>query len=81
MENSTVVDEQGRVYLPKKIREKTGAEAGAILEIEAEKKRIVLKPREGIARKSKGAFKLKRSVKDIDELIKRYSHEKAMERI
>lgn len=77
MEEITGVDAQGRVYLPKGIRKKAGIDANTLFNIEIKGKRIILKPRKSVARTGRGIFKLKRPIKDVDRLIKRYSYEKA----
>jgi AbrB family looped-hinge helix DNA binding protein len=77
MEDITTVDNQGRVYIPKNIRKDIKVGPGALLNIKIEKDKIILEPRKSVAKKARGIFKLKKSIKDVDKLIKRYSYEKA----
>lgn len=81
MENITAVDEQGRVYLPKGIRKKVEVDSGTLLDVKIEKNKIVLKPRKSVAKAARGIFKLKKPVKDIDKLLKKYSYEKAVKEL
>jgi AbrB family looped-hinge helix DNA binding protein len=77
MEETTVMDEQGRVYLPKNIRGDMEIGPGVLLNVKIEKGKIVLEPRKSVAKTARGIFKLKKPIKDTDKLIKRYSYEKA----
>ncbi len=71
------VDKLGRVYLPKRIREKANIKPNTILEIELSEGKIILKKRKSVVRESRGIFKAKRLKEDVDELIERYSYEEA----
>jgi|GEM_PF-5492284 len=73
----TFVDRQGRVYLPKKLREEIGIKEGTVFRLERENKKIVLEQTKGIARGARGIFKLKTRIKDVDKLIEKYSYEEA----
>ena len=64
------VDDQGRVYLPKAVRAAAAVGKGAVLEIRVIEGKIVLtKRRESIAESSRGIFKLKEHIKDVDKEI------------
>jgi AbrB family looped-hinge helix DNA binding protein len=71
----TFVDRQGRLYLPKKLREEIGIKEGAVLRLRRENKKIVLEQTKGIARAARGIFKLKTRIEDVDKLIEKYSYE------
>ena len=75
MEDTASVDKQGRVYLPKDIREKAGVEPGTRFEVEADEGKIVLKPRKSRVRESMGVYKTKRPIEDIDKLIEEAVYE------
>jgi len=75
---TTFVDRQGRLYLPKKLRVEVGIKEGAMLSLRREDKKIVLEQTKGIARTARGIFKLKNKIKDIDKLIEEYSYQEAV---
>jgi len=68
------VDGQGRVYLPKAVREAAGIEKETVLEVTAGEGKVILKTRrESVAESSKGIFKLKEHIEDVDEAIRKWS--------
>lgn len=70
MSETATMDTQGRIYLPKIIRETLGIHPGTIFYIEVENGKIVLKERKSIIMESKGIYKTEEPIEDIDELIK-----------
>ncbi|ATZ61209.2 MAG: hypothetical protein BME93_03655 [Methanosarcinales archaeon Met12] len=69
MDCIVTMDKQGRIYLPKEMREKFDYK---VLKGVVEGDKLILKPM-NIARKSRGIFKVKRPIEDVDELAKKYS--------
>jgi AbrB family looped-hinge helix DNA binding protein len=68
MSSTTVkVDEKGRIIIPKAIRKITNLKEGSCLSIKVEGKKIVIEPREPVADKYFGAFKIAKWPEDIDE--------------
>jgi len=68
------VDTQGRVYLSKAVREVAGIKGEAVLEVTAVEGKIVLSRREeNVAESSRGVFKLRRRIGDVDEEIRKRS--------
>ncbi|NOZ77089.1 MAG: AbrB/MazE/SpoVT family DNA-binding domain-containing protein [Euryarchaeota archaeon] len=70
MDDIATVDKQGRVYLPKDIREKAGVEPGTRFHVETEGERIILEKRRSIVRESRGIFRTKKPIDDVDRVIK-----------
>ncbi|MFQ5801254.1 MAG: hypothetical protein ACE5HH_06010, partial [Candidatus Hydrothermarchaeales archaeon] len=62
-------------YLPKKIRDKVQIEAGVILDVSVEDRKIILGPHKSIVRKSKGIFRTKKPIQDIDGLVEEATYE------
>jgi len=75
MEETVSVDEQGRVYLPKSIREKVQIEAGTLLDVNVKDKKIVFEPHKSIVRESKGIFRTKKPIEDVDRLVEEATYE------
>ncbi len=75
MEEIVSVDDQGRVYLPKSIRKKVQIEEGMILDVRVKDRKIVLEPHKSIVRESKGIFRTKRPIEDIDRLVEKATYE------
>ncbi len=75
MEETVSVDEQGRVYLPKSIREKVQIETGTVLDVRVRDKKIVLEPHKSIVRESRGIFRTKRPIEDVDKLAEEATYE------
>ena len=65
------MDKQGRIYLPKKMRRKFDYK---VLKGIVEGDKLILKPM-NIVRKSRGIFKAKRPIENVDELAKKYSRQ------
>jgi len=63
------MDKHGRIYLPKEMREEFDHK---VLKGVVEGDKLILKPI-NIARESRGIFKVKRPIEDVDELAKKYS--------
>ncbi|MGQ4892988.1 MAG: AbrB/MazE/SpoVT family DNA-binding domain-containing protein [Candidatus Njordarchaeia archaeon] len=78
--NVSKIDENGRVYIPKKLREILGLKPGDLVEIDVNDRFIIIKRMESIAKMGKGAFKpIKNVGEDIDSLIEKLSFLDAME--
>ncbi|MFQ6136536.1 MAG: AbrB/MazE/SpoVT family DNA-binding domain-containing protein [Candidatus Hydrothermarchaeales archaeon] len=75
MEKTVSVDEQGRIYLPKSIRDKVQIESGAILDVSVKDRKIILGPHKSIVRESKGIFRTKKPIEDIDRLAEEATYE------
>lgn len=63
------IDENGRVVIPKSIREKVKLKEGNYVNIRVEGRIIVMEPLESIADKYFGAFKISRWPEDLDEFV------------
>ena len=73
------LDRTGRVYLPREVREAAGLRGEAVVEVRAEKNRIVLvKKEKKVARGAKGIFRLRGHVKDVDIEIRKASGRAAL---
>ncbi len=75
MEEVVSVDRQGRIYLPKSVRDKVEIEAGVILDVSVKDKKIILAPHKSIVRESKGIFRTKKPIEDIDKLVEEATYE------
>ncbi len=67
------VDKMGRVYLPRDVRESLRISAEEVLDVNVVGEKIVLARKRGVARESRGVFKLRRHVEDVDVEISRQS--------
>lgn len=73
------VDNQGRVYLSKSVREAAGIKPETVLEITTTRGTITLSVREGSAAESgRGVFKIERSIEDVDKEIRKRSLKAAL---
>lgn len=81
MEETVSVDEQGRVYLPKSVRDKAQIDAGMLVDITVADKKIVLKAHKSIVRESKGIFRTKKPIEDIDKLAEKATYEEVAKEI
>ncbi len=63
----------GRVYLPRDVREALRISAEEVLDVNVVGEKIVLERKRGVARDSRGIFKLKRHVENVDVEISRQS--------
>ncbi|MFQ5975803.1 MAG: AbrB/MazE/SpoVT family DNA-binding domain-containing protein [Candidatus Hydrothermarchaeales archaeon] len=75
MEENVYVDKQGRIYLPKEIRDKIGIRIGMFLDVVVKDKKVVFEPRKSIVRESKGIFRTKEPVEEIDRLAEEATYE------
>jgi bifunctional DNA-binding transcriptional regulator/antitoxin component of YhaV-PrlF toxin-antitoxin module len=72
----TKIDRSGRVYLPRAIRKAARIGADAVLDLEAHEGEVILRRRTtSIAEKSRGLFKLRIHVEDLDRVIHTISAE------
>jgi len=71
MEEIIRMDEEGRIYIPKKMRKTMESK---IFHIREEKGEYVLQPIHA-TEKGKGIFTVKKPIENIDEKIKKYSQE------
>ncbi|MFQ5711479.1 MAG: AbrB/MazE/SpoVT family DNA-binding domain-containing protein [Candidatus Geothermarchaeales archaeon] len=73
------VDNQGRIYLPKVVRETVGIKPDSVLELTATKGKITLSVRgESVAESGRGVFKITRSIEDVDKEIRERSLQRAL---
>jgi len=73
------IDSQGRFYLPKNIRKAAGIEGSTVLEVIASEGEIVLRARkESVAKGSRGIFKVKNHIGDLDKEIKEKSLQESL---
>jgi len=70
MSDTIVVDQNGRVYLPKFIRKLLRLEANSILQVAVDDDRVVLKKVDSIAEYGRGMFR-RRDLGDVREAIRR----------
>ncbi len=77
MEETVSVDEQGRIYLPKHVRDKVQIETGMVLDVSVRGKKIVIEPHKSIVRESRGIFRTKKPIEDIDKVAKEATYEAA----
>ena len=71
MDETVKIDEQGRIYLPKKLRERMKERVFTVRE---EKGKFVFEPVTA-AKNSRGIFKVKEPINNIDEKIEKYTRE------
>lgn len=64
------MDEKGRVFVPKEIRDIAEIPPGSYFRFEAEKKQITIKAVEPVSEKYYGAFKVDQWPEDLDEYAK-----------
>lgn len=74
MSETIVVDQNGRVYLPKFIRKLLRLQPNSIMEVAIDDDRVVLKKVESIAEYGRGMFK-NRELRDVREAIRRAATE------
>lgn len=70
MSDTIVVDQNGRVYLPKIIRKLLGLEANSILQVAVDDDRVVLKKVGSIAEYGRGMFR-RRDLGSVQDAIRR----------
>ncbi len=70
MSDTIVVDQNGRVYLPKLIRKLLGLEANTILQVAVDDDRVVLKKVDSIAEYGRGMFR-RRDLSNVREALRR----------
>lgn len=70
MSETIVVDQNGRVYLPKLIRKLLGLEANSLLQVAIDDDRVVLKKVTSIAEYGRGMFR-RRDLADVREALRR----------
>ncbi len=63
------VDGKGRVVIPKNIREIADLKEGSYVNVMARGKSVLIEPLEPVASKYRGAFKIVRWPKDLDEFV------------
>ncbi|MBU7027885.1 MAG: transcriptional regulator [Theionarchaea archaeon] len=71
MEKIVKMDEQGRIYLPKELREKMKER---VFMVKEEKGTFVFEPVD-MAQEGRGIFKAKEPIDNIDEKIEQYTRE------
>ncbi len=68
------LDQTGKVYIPRVIRNAAGIKEGDLLDVEAQDSHVLLrKSKLRIAKLGRGQFKLKRTIKDVDRQIEQLS--------
>ena len=67
------VDKTGRVYLPKDVRHALSITSDEPLEVNVVGEKIVLEKRRSVAEESRGIFKLKKRIGDVDVQIRKES--------
>lgn len=70
MSDTIVVDQNGRVYLPKIIRKLLRLEANSILQVAVDDDRVVLRKVDSIAEYGRGMFR-RRDLLDLGEALRR----------
>lgn len=65
------IDEQGRIYLPKKLRDTIKE---TVFEVRKEKGTLIFEPI-NVAQEGRGIFKVETPIRDIDKKIKEYTRE------
>lgn len=68
-ETTAKIDSEGRVRIPKRIREAAKLKEGSCVNIKARGKTIIIEPAEPVADKYYGAFKVEKWPEDMDEFI------------
>ncbi len=71
MDETVKIDEQGRIYLPKNLRERMKERVFTVRE---EKGKFVFEPVTA-AKDGRGIFKVKEPINNIDEKIEKYTRE------
>ncbi|HDI52778.1 MAG TPA: AbrB/MazE/SpoVT family DNA-binding domain-containing protein [Candidatus Bathyarchaeota archaeon] len=70
MRSTTKMDDRGRVFIPKRIREAAGLSEGSTLSISVDGEgRIILTPQPSIAERFRGIVKVERWPRDLDEFL------------
>lgn len=68
------VDKMGRVYLPRDVREAMRISPEEVLDVNVVGEKIVMaRKKRSVARESRGVFKLKKHIEDVDVEIGRQS--------
>jgi AbrB family looped-hinge helix DNA binding protein len=75
------VDAQGRVYLPKSVRERIGAKPGTVFKLRVQNSILILEERKSIVRESKGIYKTKEPIEGIDRIIEDAAYEDALKEL
>lgn len=71
MESIVRIDEQGRIYLPKKLRQIIKER---VFEVREENGTLIFEP-VNVAKEGKGIFKVEEPIRDIDKKIEEYTRE------
>lgn len=71
MKSIVRIDEQGRIYLPKKLRKHLGER---VFEVREEKGRLIFEPI-NVAQEGRGIFTVETPIRDIDKKIEKYTRE------
>lgn len=74
MSETIIVDQNGRVYLPKIIRKILGLGANSLLRVDIDDDRVVLRKVESIAEYGRGMFR-RRDLGDLREALSRAAME------
>lgn len=70
MSETIVVDQNGRVYLPKFIRKLLRLQPNSLMEVAVDDDRVVLKKVESVAEYGRGMFK-NRELRDVRDALRR----------
>jgi bifunctional DNA-binding transcriptional regulator/antitoxin component of YhaV-PrlF toxin-antitoxin module len=71
MKSIVKIDEQGRIYLPKELRNTIKER---VFKVKEEKGKLIFEPVH-VAQEGRGIFKVETSIRDIDEKIEEYTRE------
>ena len=71
MKSTVKIDEQGRIYLPKKLRDTIKER---VFKVKQEKGKLIFEPVH-VAQEGRGIFKVETPIRDIDEKIEKYTRE------
>jgi bifunctional DNA-binding transcriptional regulator/antitoxin component of YhaV-PrlF toxin-antitoxin module len=71
MRSIVKIDEQGRIYLPKNLRDTIKER---VFEVREEKGKLIFEPI-NIVEEGKGVFKVESPIRNIDEKIEQYTRE------
>jgi len=71
MKSIVKIDEQGRIYLPKKLRNTIEER---VFEVRKEKGNLIFEPI-NVAQEGRGIFKVEKPIRDIDKKIEEYTRE------
>ena len=74
MSDTIIVDQNGRVYLPKIIRKLLRLEANTILQVAIDDDRVVLRKVDSIAEYGRGMFR-RRDLGDVQDALRRAAFE------